>query len=356
MIRRPPRSTLFPYTTLFRSVMARDLAGRADLAEVCGTMSDLAELALQVALEHANAALRAEFGTPRSPAGDVQQLVIVGMGKLGGRELNVSSDVDLVLVYPEDGETDGRRKLTNHEYFERLGRRLIAALAENTEDGFVFRVDMRLRPYGDSGALVTSFDALEAYLVAHGREWERYAWIKARALSGDRHDELDAIVRPFVFRKYLDFATLAAMRRLHAEVRREVARRELAEHVKLGPGGIREIEFVVQALQLIRGGREPELTVRPTLDALAELSRKRLLPELAAQELADAYVFLRRVEHRLQYLDDQQTHMLPEDAENRARGACASAGRPGTDRKSTRLNSSHLVISYAVFCLKKKKK
>src|SRR5437867_3795771 len=306
-------------------VMARDLTGRADLAEVCGTMSDLAELALQVALERASAALRAEFGTPRSPAGDVQQLVIVGMGKLGGRELNVSSDVDLVFVYPEDGDTDGPHKLTNHEYFERLARRLIAALAENTEDGFVFRVDMRLRPYGDSGALVTSFDALEAYLVAHGREWERYAWIKARVLSGDRHDELDAIVRPFVFRKYLDFATLAAMRRLHAEVRREVARRELAEHVKLGPGGIREIEFVVQALQLIRGGREPELTVRPTLDALAELSRKRLLPELAAQELADAYVFLRRVEHRLQYLDDQQAHMLPEEAEDRARVA-AMAG------------------------------
>src|SRR2546422_987085 len=325
-------------------VMARDLAGRADLAEVCGTMSDLAELALQVALEHANAALRAEFGTPRSPAGDVQQLVIVGMGKLGGRELNVSSDVDLVLVYPEDGETDGRRKLSNHEYFERLGRRLIAALAENTEDGFVFRVDMRLRPYGDSGALVTSFDALEAYLVAHGREWERYAWIKARALSGDRHDELDAIVRPFVFRKYLDFATLAAMRRLHAEVRREVARRELAEHVKLGPGGIREIEFVVQALQLIRGGREPELTVRPTLDALAELSRKRLLPELAAQELADAYVFLRRVEHRLQYLDDQQTHMLPEDAENRARIA-AMAGFADWQPFYERLGDTRAVVT-----------
>jgi glutamate-ammonia-ligase adenylyltransferase len=325
-------------------VMARDLAGRADLAEVCGTMSDLAELALQVALEHANAALRAEFGTPRSPAGDVQQLVIVGMGKLGGRELNVSSDVDLVLVYPEDGETDGRRKLTNHEYFERLGRRLIAALAENTEDGFVFRVDMRLRPYGDSGALVTSFDALEAYLVAHGREWERYAWIKARALSGDRHDELDAIVRPFVFRKYLDFATLAAMRRLHAEVRREVARRELAEHIKLGPGGIREIEFVVQALQLIRGGREPELTVRPTLDALAELSRKRLLPEPAAQELADAYVFLRRVEHRLQYLDDQQTHMLPEDAENRARIA-AMAGFADWQPFYERLGDTRAVVT-----------
>jgi glutamate-ammonia-ligase adenylyltransferase len=302
-------------------VMARDLSARAGLDEVCATMSDLAELALHAALDWADTRLRAEFGTPRSSAGRAQQLAVVGMGKLGGRELNVSSDIDLVFVYPEEGETDGRRKLTSHEYFDRLGRRLIALLAEITEDGFVFRVDMRLRPYGDSGALATSFDALEAYLVAHGREWERYAWIKARPLTGERHDELAAIVRPFVFRKYLDYASLAAMRRLHAEVRRDVARRELAEHVKLGPGGIREIEFVAQALQLIRGGRDPALTVRPTLQVLDELSRKRLLPENAARELADAYVFLRNVEHRLQYLDDRQTHTLPEDAGDRLRVA-----------------------------------
>jgi glutamate-ammonia-ligase adenylyltransferase len=302
-------------------VMARDLSGRAPLAEVCGSMTDLAELALCAALDWADARLRAAFGTPRSSAGRAQRLLIVGMGKLVGRELNVSSDIDLVFVYPEDGETDARRQLSNQEYFERLGRQLIALLGEITEDGFVFRVDMRLRPYGDSGALATSFDALEAYLVAHGREWERYAWIKARALSGERHDELAAIVRPFVFRKYLDYATLAAMRRLHAEVRREVARRELAEDVKLGPGGIREIEFVAQALQLIRGGRDPALTARPTLDVLDELSRKRVLPEAAARELVDAYVFLRRVEHRLQYLDDRQTHRLPQDAGDRLRVA-----------------------------------
>ncbi|MGH8689979.1 MAG: bifunctional [glutamate--ammonia ligase]-adenylyl-L-tyrosine phosphorylase/[glutamate--ammonia-ligase] adenylyltransferase, partial [Burkholderiales bacterium] len=306
-------------------VMARDLSGRAGLDEVCGTMSDLAELALHAALDWADERLRAELGTPRTPAGRAQQLVVVGMGKLGGRELNVSSDIDLVFVYPEEGETDGRRRLSNQEYFDRLGRRLIGLLAEITEDGFVFRVDMRLRPYGDSGALVTSLDALEAYLVAHGREWERYAWIKARPLSGNRHDELAAIIRPFVFRKYLDYATLAAMRRLHAEVRREVARRDLAEHVKLGPGGIREIEFVAQALQMIRGGRDPALTVRPTLEVLGELSRKRLLPENATRELSEAYVFLRNVEHRLQYLDDQQTHTLPEAAEDRARVA-AMAG------------------------------
>jgi glutamate-ammonia-ligase adenylyltransferase len=300
-------------------VMARDLAGAADLGEVCATMSDLAEVAIAAALEHADARLRAAHGTPRGPDGEPHNLVVVGMGKLGGRELNVSSDIDLVFLYPEEGATDGARSLSNHEYFERLGRALIGLIADITEDGFVFRVDMRLRPYGASGALACSYDALEAYLVAHGRDWERYAWIKARALSGGRHEELAAIVRPFVFRKYLDYASLAAMRRLHAEVRREVERRELADNVKLGPGGIREIEFIVQALQLIRGGRDAALTIRPTLEVLAALASKRLLPPATATELADAYVFLRDVEHRLQYLDDRQTHRLPEDSEDRAR-------------------------------------
>jgi [glutamine synthetase] adenylyltransferase / [glutamine synthetase]-adenylyl-L-tyrosine phosphorylase len=274
-------------------VMARDLSGRATLDEVCATMTDLAEVAVEKALQG-------------------EALIVVGMGKVGGRELNVSSDIDLVFLY--QGAADAQ------ERYERAGRRLIRLLSENTEDGFVFRVDMRLRPYGNSGPLACNFDALEHYLITQGREWERYAWLKARALSGS-HEELDTIVRPFVFRKYLDYATLAAMRALHAEVRRDVARRELAEHVKLGPGGIREIEFIVQALQLVRGGRDAELRVRPTLKALAVLSQKSLLPEGAARELADAYVFLRNLEHRLQYLDDAQRHDLPEDAEDRARVA-----------------------------------
>ncbi len=183
---------------------------------------------------------------------------------------------------------------------------------------------MRLRPYGSAGPLVASFEALETYFVTQGREWERYAWLKARPVSGSAAGiaELESIVRPFVFRKYLDYATLAALRRLHAEVRRDVARRELAGHVKLGPGGIREIEFIVQALQLVRGGRDPELTVRSTMEALPLLSGKNLLPEKAANELFDAYVFLRGVEHRLQYLDDAQRHELPEDDEERRRIAC----------------------------------
>src|SRR5713226_355676 len=276
-------------------VMARDLSGRASLEEVCGTMSDLAELSLQTSLEFLHC----------------EDLVVVGMGKLGGRELNVSSDIDLVFLY--SGPHDAA------ERYERAGRRLVQLLSEPTEDGFVFRVDMRLRPYGASGPLVSSFDALDRYFVTQGREWERYAWIKARPITGSGHEELMKIVRPFVFRKYLDFAALAAMRALHAEVRRDVARRELAGDVKLGPGGIREIEFVAQALQLVRGGRDPELAARPTLEVFRKLSEKKFLPESAARDLSAAYVFLRNVEHRLQYLDDAQRHELPEDDADRAR-------------------------------------
>jgi glutamate-ammonia-ligase adenylyltransferase len=279
--------------------MARDLSGRAGLDEVCATMSALAEVAIDASLAH--------LGHPA--------LIVVGMGKLGGGELNVSSDVDLVFLYPDEGE-GAAEKL---ESFTRLGRRLIAALDERTADGFVFRVDMRLRPWGDSGALATSFDALEEYFVTQGREWERYAWIKARALgSGGENDALAAIVRPFVYRKYLDYGAFAAMRELHAQIREEVARRELSDQIKLGPGGIREIEFIAQVFQLIRGGREPALQIRPTLNVLALLAQKKLLPDAAFEELSRAYVFLRRLEHRLQYLDDAQTHELPEGTEDRS--------------------------------------
>jgi glutamate-ammonia-ligase adenylyltransferase len=239
------------------------------------------------------------------------KLTVVGMGKLGGGELNVSSDIDLVFLYPEEDEAG-----SHLEYFSRLGRRLIAALGERTEDGFVFRVDMRLRPWGDGGVLATSFDALEEYFVTQGREWERYAWIKARTLRGD-NDALAAIVRPFVYRKYLDYGAFAAMREMHAQIRAEVTRRELSSQIKLGPGGIREIEFIAQAFQLIRGGRDPALQIRPTLAVLSLLSQKGLLPAAAFDELSEAYVFLRRLEHRLQYLDDAQTHELPENPGDR---------------------------------------
>jgi glutamate-ammonia-ligase adenylyltransferase len=291
-------------------VAARDLGGLAPLAEVVGTMSDLAEVALAAAHRHHRARLEAEHGPPAG-AGD---LLVVGMGKLGGRELNVSSDIDLVFVHPEEGETAGPRALSNQEFFVRLGQRIIRTLADVTPEGFVFRVDMRLRPWGDSGALASSFDALEQYFVAHGREWERYAWIKARVVAGGdarMADGLERIVRPFVYRKYLDYGSIDAVRHLHAQIRAEVARRELADDVKLGPGGIREIEFIAQAFQLIRGGRDTDLRLRPTLAVLEMLAAKRLLARAAAEELAAAYVFLRRLEHRLQYIEDQQTHKLP---------------------------------------------
>jgi glutamate-ammonia-ligase adenylyltransferase len=298
-------------------VAARDLAGIAALGEVVGTMSDLAEVALAAAHRHHRARLEAEHGAPAG-AGD---LLVVGMGKLGGRELNVSSDIDLVFVHPEEGETAGPRALSNQEFFVRLGQRIIRTLADVTSDGFVFRVDMRLRPWGDSGALASSCDALEQYFVAHGREWERYAWIKARVVAGGdarMADGLGRIVRPFVYRKYLDYGSIDAVRHLHAQIRAEVARRELADDVKLGPGGIREIEFIAQAFQLIRGGRDADLRLRPTLAVLETLAGKRLLARAAAEELAAAYVFLRRLEHRLQYIEDQQTHKLPSAEADRA--------------------------------------
>ena len=341
-------------------VLLRDLCGRAPLAEVVASMSDLAELSLSYALRQLSIWLEAQHGTPMA-GGRRQELIVVGMGKLGGRELNVSSDIDLIFVYPEDGETVGgaaapetgaaQRLLSNHEYFTRLGRKLINALADVTEDGQVFRVDMRLRPNGDSGPLACSFDALENYFIAEGREWERYAWIKARvvATSGDSGvfatsssasvaagatsgaaadagalaQQLGAVARPFVFRKYLDFGAFAAMRSLHAQIRAEVARRDLAAHIKLGPGGIREIEFIAQAFQLIRGGRDADLQTRPTLEVLALLQEKGLLPAQAVAELCAAYDFLRRLEHRLQYLDDAQTHELPAGSEDQARVAAA---------------------------------
>jgi len=303
-------------------IAARDLAGLADLAEVTETMTTLADIAVGHAADVLTAQLSARYGTPRGPSGEAQELIVIGMGKLGGRELNVSSDIDLIFVYPEDGETDGEgARLSNFEFFTRLGRQLIGALAEITGDGQVFRVDMRLRPNGDSGPLVASFDMLENYFITQGREWERYAWIKARPMRGARGGDLAALSRPFIYRKYLDFGAINAMRELHAQIRREVARKDMADNIKLGPGGIREIEFIAQVFQLIRGGRDKALQIRPTLLVLALLAERGILGEAAVRELAAAYRFLRKLEHRLQYLDDAQTHLLPGGDEDRERVA-----------------------------------
>jgi glutamate-ammonia-ligase adenylyltransferase len=295
-------------------LIVRDLAGLATLEEVVATVTTLAETAVSTATAWLYRDLADVFGRPvGEDSGTTQQLHAVGMGKLGGSELNASSDIDLIFLYPEDGETDGPRSLSNHEFFTRMGRRLIAALNEWTADGLVFRVDTRLRPYGDSGPLVCSFDMLENYFITQGRAWERYAWIKARALTGDQTESLQAIARPFVYRKHLDYGAFESLRELHAQIRAEVRRKDRADDIKLGPGGIREIEFIAQVFQLIRGGHDPALRTPATLSVLALLAEKNLITAHAADELSSAYRFLRNLEHRLQYRDDKQTQRLPGD-------------------------------------------
>jgi glutamate-ammonia-ligase adenylyltransferase len=256
------------------------------------------------------------------------EMIVLGMGKLGGGELNVSSDIDLIFIYGEDGmtrtELPEQRQLSNHEFFTRLGKRLIAALSEMTGDGFVFRVDMALRPNGASGPLAASLAMLEEYFVVQGREWERYAWVKARALTGNEADliQLDALIRPFVYRRYLDFGSIDAIRNMHAQIRAEVVRQETrhpdrSNNVKLGRGGIREIEFLAQVFQLIRGGREAALRDRSTRNILQTLLQKQLMEAQVVNGLLEAYTFLRNLEHRLQYIEDAQTHALPPGEDER---------------------------------------
>ncbi|ABC37635.1 glutamate-ammonia-ligase adenylyltransferase [Burkholderia thailandensis E264] len=316
----------------FGALAERDLSGRADVAEVTGTMTDLAEAAIQRAVALLAAELEAQYGEPRGPSGERLALGVVGMGKLGGRELNVSSDVDLIFVYEDDGETAGgaRAPISVHEFFTRLGRRLIGVLSEATADGYVFRVDMRLRPNGDSGPLVCSLGMLEEYFYVQGREWERYAWIKGRlvtecesAAARRLAQQLDAIVKPFVYRRYLDFGVIGAIRSLHEQIRQEARRRatmrpDKADDIKLGRGGIREIEFSAQVFQLIRGGQDAGFRVQPTLAVLRHASASGLIAEEVRAGLTDAYLFLRTLEHRLQYRNDAQTHAMPVDPAERA--------------------------------------
>ena len=291
----------------------RDLAGFAPISDTLLEQSAFAQSAIGQAQQHAVRILTQRHGVPRSASGVAQNLIVVGMGKLGGGELNFSSDIDLVFLFPEYGDTDGARPLANEDFFTRLGQLLIRLLEARTPEGFLFRVDMRLRPFGDSGALVASFSAFEDYLQAQGRDWERYAWVKARPMTGQVEYAriYDSAVRPFVYRRYLDYGMFESLRDMQAMIEREVERRDLAGNVKLGPGGIREIEFLVQSLQLIRGGREPWLRTQSLLKVLPLLDRGRLLPPGAAAELRAAYDFLRRIENRLQQRVDEQTHVLP---------------------------------------------
>jgi Glutamine synthetase adenylyltransferase len=286
-------------------------------------LSALAQTLIIAARDWLYAACCREWGTPCSEDGVPQPLLILGMGKLGGCELNFSSDIDLIFAWPEKGSTrGGRRELDNAQFFTRLGQRLIKALDQPTQDGFVYRVDMRLRPFGDSGPLVLSFAALEDYYQEQGRDWERYAMVKAR-IMGDSEDayanELRAMLRPFVFRRYIDFSVIQSLRNMKGMIAREVRRRGLKDNIKLGAGGIREIEFIVQVFQLIRGGREPSLQSRSLLPTLAAIEQLHLLPEGDAATLRDAYLFLRRLENLLQSINDEQTQTLPGDDLNRAR-------------------------------------
>lgn len=299
-------------------MIVRDLNGLADFYEVVQTTSTLAEVTLQHAIAFHTAELNKLYGTPKSQQGEPQSLIVVGMGKLGGAELNVSSDIDLIFAYEQEGETDGAQVISNQEFFTKLGKKVIAALDDVTEDGFVFRVDMRLRPFGSEGALVSCLDALEDYYQNYGREWERYAWIKGRIVAGPSQALIN-VLKPFVFRKYLDFNAYASMRDLKVQIQRDVMQRGLEDNIKLGRGGIREVEFVAQVFQLIRGGQEIDLQIKPTLQVLQLLAQKRMMPPEAVEQLTQGYIYLRNVEHRLMYIDDQQTQDLPTSDESKQR-------------------------------------
>jgi glutamate-ammonia-ligase adenylyltransferase len=305
-------------------VLWREVQQQADLNETLQQLSLLADRLLDAATRFGVRQLEPRYGQVRDTAGQVVPLIILGMGKLGGRELNFSSDIDVIFAYPEGGETDGRRATSAQEYFARLSRQVIALIDELTVDGFVFRIDTRLRPFGDSGPPVVSFAALESYLLQHGRDWERYAYVKARIVGSQPTEEVvdelySNLIRPFVYRRYLDYGVFESVREMQDMIATEVRRRELADNVKLGPGGIREAEFIVQALQLVRGGSEPALQSRELQKVLPLLISERGISASDAAEISEAYRYLRRLENFIQANRDQQTHDLPANDTDRER-------------------------------------
>ncbi len=340
-------------------LMVLDCTAAASMAQVTLAMTRLAEFALDAACKQAFATLDAQHGMPCTPEGIRAQMWVIGMGKLGARELNVSSDIDLIYVYDQDGDTqgnaEGRGRIANQEYFAKAVRAIYGLIGDTTEHGFVFRVDLALRPNGNSGPPAVSLAALEEYFHVQGREWERFAWLKSRvvapasSIADSSAQSLRGVVLPFVFRRYLDYSVFDSLRTLHRQIRDHAARRsagrpERANDVKLSRGGIREIEFTVQLLQVVRGGQFPELRTRATLDALPRMARAGLMPQETVQALSAAYVFLRNVEHRIQYLDDQQTHMLPTQDDDLA-WLARSMGFPGLQAFLCELDSHREIVA-----------
>ena len=292
----------------------RELIGKATLEESLKHISFLADQLIENAMHWLYQKQCTEQGTPQNDQGVVQPFYLFAMGKLGGKELNFSSDIDLIFTFPEKGETVGkRRSVDNQRFFTKLGQRLIGALHQITVDGFVYRVDMRLRPFGESGPLVSNFSSFEDYYQSHGREWERYAMVKARVMGeeGLYKTELINMLKPFVYRRYIDFSAIDSLRKMKAMISAEVRRKGLKYNIKLGRGGIREIEFVAQAFQLVRGGRDPKLQVKGLLETLSALIEVSALPKARGESLAASYCFLRRVENVLQQVGDKQTQTLP---------------------------------------------
>ena len=317
-----------------------------DVVTLTRELSDFADASINAAKDFARIPLLVKHGEPVGYGGKVQDLIVVAMGKLGAQELNLSSDIDLIFAFDEQGETNGRKCVDVQQFCIAWGQKIIYLLEHITADGFVFRVDMRLRPWGDGSALAISHAALEKYLSQHGREWERYAWIKARIVSGGVNgDDLLAMTRPFVFRKYVDYTAFEAMREMKAMIEREVARRNIEDDIKLGAGGIREVEFIVQVFQLIYGGSKLELQDRQCLVSLKHLGEVGLLDDEAVVDLEDAYLFLRRVEHAIQALNDQQTQSLPSEIDPRNR-IVETLGFEDWDQFITHLNQKRQKVIY----------
>lgn len=299
----------------------RDINGLTDLVSILAEVTQVAEISLQAATQWATTHLEARFGVPRNRAGARQQVVVFGMGKLGGHELNFSSDIDLIFAWPEPGQADGDKALDNSEFFTRLARLIVQLMDTVTVDGFVFRTDVRLRPFGDAGPLAMHFNQMEDYFTKHGRDWERYAWVKARPVAGDTAagNAFVRELRPFIYRRYPDYTVYEGLRRMKGMIAAEVKRKDTERNIKLGRGGIREIEFIAQVFQLVRGGQQRAFRRRRLLPTLENLAAEGELPVAVTEELTEAYHFLRILENRLQQLNDEQTHHLPVDTSKQQR-------------------------------------